>query len=94
MIKFPKVHIAQSVVNRILNVADDLDTERSAPTIDVPTVPDPAMAGARLDQALSAPPPAIPPPDGAEGDMAAAAITGSSPMDAAVLKGIDDGTAV
>jgi hypothetical protein len=58
MIRFPKMHIAQSVVNRILNAHDEL--EASMPTLapeptPAPHVPDPTLEGAELDLALDAP---------------------------------------
>lgn len=64
MIKFPRVHIAASVVNRILNTRDEL--EHSSPsagdgggTLEVPppVVPDPVVAGAVLEAKVNQPPP-------------------------------------
>lgn len=58
MIKFPKVHIAESVTNRILNIADgiaenaSLVAHRDAPAL----VPDTAIQSAVLDARLSQPP--------------------------------------
>lgn len=48
------MHIAQSVVNRILNVADGLPDPGIASAI-VPDVPDTAMQGIQLDQKLAQP---------------------------------------
>lgn len=67
MIKFPRMHIATSVVNRILNAADEIERSRpqaaqepvAAPI--APTVPDPSVEGAALDSALQTQPPAMPP---------------------------------
>lgn len=62
MIKFPKVHIAASVVNRILSVADGLEAERGA-LREAPAAPNPAaleVKGAALDMALLSPQPAMP----------------------------------
>jgi hypothetical protein len=60
MIKFPKMHIAASTVNRILNVADGLKARPRALTATVaPSVPDPALQGAQLDQALQQPVPPV-----------------------------------
>jgi hypothetical protein len=61
MIKFPRVHLAQSVVNRILNTRDELQRSSSAPAPPTPTpppvVPDPTLEGAELDNNLAEPPP-------------------------------------
>lgn len=66
MIKFPRVHVAESVVNRILNTRDELKAGRSpapAPTpAPAPPVPDPTIPGAELDLELAQPPPANVPP--------------------------------
>lgn len=59
MIKFPRLHIAQSVTNRILNVAHDIESRSAtiAPSTPSPTppVPDPGPMGAQVDAALSTP---------------------------------------
>lgn len=58
MIKFPKVHIATSVVNRILNAQDAIATRMAAPVAEArgaPNVPDPAPLGATLDADIAAP---------------------------------------
>jgi len=64
-IRFPRLHIAESVVNRILNAADELETRaearQAAPFAHVPPVPDPSMQGAALDAALATPPADMPP---------------------------------
>lgn len=66
MIKFPRVHIAQSVVNRILNTRDELARSSQTPAVAAPTpppaVPDPTLEGAELDNNLAQPPPADLPP--------------------------------
>lgn len=88
MIRFPKMHIAQSVVNRILNVANDIDSTKQRTPPSLPALPDVGTQGTKLDQALETPPAATSPPDGAEPAMLDAAIAGDSPMDAAVSQGI------
>lgn len=59
MIKFPKLHIAQSVTNRILNVANDIETRSAAMTPPTPStappVPDPGPIGAAVETALAEP---------------------------------------
>ena len=68
MIKFPKLHIATSVVNRILNVADGVEAKRLTMS-EPPAAPDPqslAVRGAALDFALMKPTPGeLPPIDAA-----------------------------
>jgi len=79
MIKFPKVHIAQSVVNRILETRDELRRTSAksgggAPApVPPPAVPDPSATGAALDVATGTPAaPASSPGDPAEGAIDAA----------------------
>lgn len=70
MIKFPKVHIAASVLNRILDVRDELERSSKADTgagggplpVPPPVVTDPAPLGAVLDVKANTPPPADVPP--------------------------------
>lgn len=54
MIKFPRVHIATSVVNRILAIAEGMD---SLPSTGIPSTPEPLAEGDALDKALNTPPP-------------------------------------
>lgn len=76
-IRFPKMHVATSVVNRILNISDELETakprqvEPQEPAVVdtvgellgsmTPAVPDPTQAGQQLDLALGQPPAQMPP---------------------------------
>jgi len=59
MIRFPKINIATSTVNRILNVADEITAGanlKSAPTPrGAPNVPDTSRSGPAIDAALAAP---------------------------------------
>ena len=57
MIKFPRVHIAESVVNRILNVRDSV-TPAPAPAVDrtPAVVPDAATQGAGIEETLATQP--------------------------------------
>jgi len=54
-IRFPKMHLAASVSNRILNVADGLPAVLSDP-VESPVLPDVAAQGAVLDQQIATPP--------------------------------------
>lgn len=64
MIKFPQVHIANSVVNRILNVADGIEDTRNqaarAAQVPPPVVPDTTEQSAALDSALATGLPELP----------------------------------
>jgi len=60
MIPFPKMHIAESVVNRILNVHDELSAKQRTPQAPAgvssePVVADPTLQGVALDRALEQP---------------------------------------
>lgn len=58
MIRFPTMHIATSVVNRILNAQKDLETS-SAQAPATLSVPNAAPLGEALDAAIAAPTPAV-----------------------------------
>lgn len=87
--RFPQIHIATSVVNRIMKL------RRAIPPTVIPTlppsVPDPSQAGAALDAKLAQGPEPIAAPEGAEeaigvaaatGDTAAAAVGGLAAIEA------------
>lgn len=78
MIRFPKIHIAESVANRLLNFADGLDV-LSAPS---PSLPEPTPAGAALDKKLSSPPGGAAPAEAVVEGVA----TGESALDS-LIKG-------
>jgi hypothetical protein len=69
-IRFPLMHIAESVINRIWNVADEIEArepsqasgkiDRGAPPPE-PMAPDPSVQGAMLDEQLATPAGAMPP---------------------------------
>lgn len=76
--KFPSMHIAESVVNRILNTWDEIPSPAPA-AAPAPEVPNPAPQGAALDQALTTPQGGAP----ASSEGAAVALAGAqgeSPM--------------
>ena len=77
------MHIANSVVNRILNVADGL--KANAPALDVtpPPVPDTFIQGQQLDAALASPIEPLPPIDQAP---APGATLGGAPLLSTVLE--------
>lgn len=70
-IRFPRMHIATSVQNRILNAADNIAAAYEE--LPAPDIPDARKAGQAIDQALSQPVPAIPAPE----DSSEAVVTGS-----------------
>ena len=60
--RFPQMHIATSVVNRLLNLRDEMIAEIPIPSpipspipIPAPNVADPLLEGIRLDAAVAAP---------------------------------------
>jgi len=71
MIRFPKVNIASSVVNRILNINDEINRgqaqAQAASRENSPTVPDTSQTGPALEKALYSPPaPVDAPPEVAD----------------------------
>lgn len=62
MIRFPKVHIATSVVNRILNAHAEIESAASAAR-GAPNVPNSAPLGEALDAGIAAPQAPVGPTD-------------------------------
>ena len=94
MIHFPKVHIAESVVNRILEVRDQLNTPDSdAPALGtaVPhapaAVPDASLQSEGIEEAISLTQPGIAPELGEPGSDSAAAF-GSVMQGGSMLDGL------
>lgn len=83
-IRFPRINIATSTVNRILNVADGIPSP--VPSVVVPpALPDVALQGAQLDAQLQTPSATTELPAGTDGAVVGAALTGDSLTDAAIL---------
>ncbi len=82
-IRFPKMHLAASVSNRILNLADGLPTPAVEPTLP-PIQPDVPLQGAVLDTQLATPPVPAELPAGADGAVMGAAL-GAEDMSIAAL---------
>lgn len=86
--RFPKYHLATSVVNRIMQVANRV--ERMPVPSAPPVLPNVTQQGMALDNALATPPQSTPAPAGSDelvmlenmaGGSAADAITSSAIMD-------------
>ena len=97
MIKFPKLHIAESVLNRIANTLEErgplgLGTNKPAnaiPDSETMIPPNPAVLGAEINnQVKTLPGPVAVPPeqqDAANSGMLDAAVTGGNAFDGALL---------
>lgn len=94
MIKFPRMHIAQSVVNRIINIANQVpQNSEPAPVELLPNIPDPTAQGAAIDQAINTPPGQSAMPVGGENAIVAASLEGASPAEAVAVTGALNDTA-
>ena len=79
--RFPQYHIATSVINRILNLADDVEPVAVADPSQ-PALPDTAAQSVALDAAIAQPVQAVPAPEGSEEAILLAAQDGGSAADA------------
>jgi len=92
-VRLPKMHIATSVVNRILNAYDEIN-QMQAPTVptlsEMPNVPDPSIEGANLDLGLEqiANAPAAAPTDPVQSDATSAALLGGTPADGVIANSL------
>lgn len=85
MIPFPRIHIAESVMNRIYNAMDD--TQSMFPSINPPPpmTPDPIALGAHIEKATETPaPPVAMSDDPIAAGAAEESIFGGSPLAGAV----------
>lgn len=84
MIAFPRIHIAESVLNRIMNTLEG-DSPLALETAPAPVVPDPTSLGLALDEELQTPmPPAdVPAQDAQDAQTGAfdSSVMGGSPFD-------------
>lgn len=91
MIPFPKLHIAESVLNRIHNY--ELDQEPLGIPVASPLAPDPTALGVKLEEETEKPvePVAVPPANEqvADDEMLNASVTGGSPFDGALVGSIE-----
>lgn len=87
-IPFPKMHIAQSVMNRILNTIEG-EESLSMTAMQPPIPPDSTLEGVALDDKLEQPPPpvAVPPEqtEAVQQGMVENSVMGGSPFDGALV---------
>ncbi len=85
---FPKYHLATSVTNRIMQIAQVKQRMEASPK--PPMQDQTAMQSAQLDQALMTPPSAVPAPVGSEAAVATEALQGGDPATAIASIGVLD----
>ena len=81
MIPFPKIHIAESVLNRIMNAVED--TEPMFPSLNTAPIPpaDPIALGQKIDNGLATPvQPVVTPGDEVSANAAEESVFGGSPF--------------
>lgn len=83
MLRFPRMHVAQSVVNRIINTAQGVQ-QNMLPPPSIPSMPDVAGQGAALDQAMQTPPQGAALPPGGEGAIVQSTLEGADMVPAIV----------
>ena len=86
--RFPKYHLATSVVNRIMNVAKQVQA-MPVPT-QSPQVPQAQAQGQAIDQQLATPPAAAEAPQGSDEAVALENMGGGSAADAVTASAIMD----
>ena len=85
MIPFPKMHIAESVLNRIFNALDDSQPMFPSFNPPPPITVDPVALGGKIEQATETPaPPVAMSDDPVEAGAAQESILGGSPLAGAV----------
>lgn len=85
MIPFPKIHIAESVINRIQNTLDDI--EPLFPSFNPSPIPpaDPIALGQQIEQQASTPPePVSMPDDPVAASAGVESVFGGSPLAGAI----------
>lgn len=92
-VRLPKMHIATSVVNRILNTYDEINQSLApAPAMmaEMPNVPDPTLEGANLDIGLETvvPEGAAAPADPLQSDAVGAALMGGDTADGVIANAL------
>ncbi len=92
-IPFPRLHIAESALNRVLNALEEHQTGLGLPMPTPQMVPDPTEQSLMLDDKLSQEPvPAEPPPgteDATNNAMLESSLQGGSPFDGALMGALE-----
>lgn len=92
-IPFPKMHIAESALNRVLNAIEENQAGLGLPMPTPDMVPNPTRQSLELDDKLSQPPLPAEPPPGTEqtvnNEMLASSMTGGSPFDGALMGALE-----
>lgn len=92
-IPFPRMHIAESALNRVLNAVEESQTGLGLPMPSPDMIPNPTAQGLEIDDKLSQPPvPADPPPGTEEttnNAMLESSLTGGSPFDGALMGALE-----
>lgn len=86
MIPFPRIHIAESVLNRIANALEG-DSPLALP-MPAPIPPNPQPLGLALDEGLQAPAAPIDAPPGAAQGAFDESVQGGSPLDGVLGLGL------
>lgn len=91
-VPFPKIHIAESALNRILNALEG-ESALGLPQL-TPTPPNPTLEGVVLDEKLDTPdePVGVPPDNQSETEqsMVESSLLGGSPFDGALVGAAGD----
>lgn len=95
-IPFPRLHIAESVLNRIQNAMEGGNSFGIVPPV-APVVPDATVSGAQIDEQIAATKPQPIAADdpvkqaAADDGMVASSLEGGSPFDGALIGSITGG---
>jgi hypothetical protein len=81
VIKFPKMHIAESALNRLFNAMEDSSSFGVASPMEAPNVPDPTALGVAIEPAEVAPEMQ----EDANAGMVESSMMGGSPFDGALM---------
>jgi hypothetical protein len=89
VIKFPKMHIAESALNRLFNAMEDSSSFGVASPMEAPNVPDPTALGVAIEEQVEAPiePAEVAPEmqEDANAGMVESSMMGGSPFDGALM---------
>ncbi len=84
-IPFPRMHIAESVINRIMNTMDELEPTPIPQSQPLPPQ-DPLALGQQIEEQTQQPTPEVElPPSEPEASVASESLMGGSPFDGALI---------